>query len=132
VILDPIHGYQAVNVEAQTACPSSLLHWTRHMLAVRKRHTAFGLGECVELPGSNPGVLSFLRHHTPEDGPTDLVLCVFNLSSRPQLVDIDLPDHAAHELVELTGDVPFGRTGPEPLRLTLPRHGYYWLGLERS
>jgi maltose alpha-D-glucosyltransferase/alpha-amylase len=124
VIMDPIYGYQAVNVEAQKGCPWSLLHWTRHMLAVRKQHNAFGLGDCVELPGSNPSVLSFLRRH--ED---DLLLCVFNLSSRPQLVDIDLPEHGGHELVELTGNVSFGRTGPGPVRLTLPRHGYYWLGL---
>jgi maltose alpha-D-glucosyltransferase/alpha-amylase len=113
-----------VNVEAQAACPSSLLHWNRHMLAVRKQHTAFGRGDCVELPGSNPSVLSFLRRHE-----SDLVLCVFNLSSRPQLVDIELPEHVGHELVELTGSVPFGLAGPGPVRLTLPRHGYYWLGL---
>jgi maltose alpha-D-glucosyltransferase/alpha-amylase len=103
VIMDPVYGYQAVNVEAQAAGPSSLLHWNRHMLAVRKQHTAFGRGDCVELPGSNPSVLSFLRRHE-----SDLVLCVFNLSSRPQLVDIELPEHVGHELVELTGSVPFG------------------------
>ena len=35
-IMDPIYGYEAVNVEAQAREPSSLLNWTRRMLAVRK------------------------------------------------------------------------------------------------
>ena len=33
VIMDPIYGYQAVNVEAQSRDPSSLLNWTRRILA---------------------------------------------------------------------------------------------------
>ena len=39
-IMDPIYGYQAVNVEAQQRDPSSLLNWTRRMLAVRKTQPA--------------------------------------------------------------------------------------------
>src|SRR6058998_186462 len=42
VIMDPIYGYQGVNVEAQSNSTSSLLHWTRRMLQVRREHTAFG------------------------------------------------------------------------------------------
>ncbi len=34
-ILDPIYGFEAVNVEAQAREPSSLLNWTRRLLAVR-------------------------------------------------------------------------------------------------
>ncbi len=33
-LMDPVHGYQAVNVEAEQRDPSSFLHWLRHMLAV--------------------------------------------------------------------------------------------------
>src|SRR4029450_5717315 len=40
----PNSGFQAINVEAQAANPHSLLNWTRRMLAVRKRHRAFGRG----------------------------------------------------------------------------------------
>ena len=43
-IMDPIYGYEAVNVEAQARDPSSLLNWTRRMLAVRKTSQAFGRG----------------------------------------------------------------------------------------
>ena len=36
VVMDPVWGYQAVNVESQLADQSSLLHWTRNMIALRK------------------------------------------------------------------------------------------------
>ena len=43
-ILDPVYGFQAINVEAQAGDPSSLLNWMRRMIAVRKLHPAFGRG----------------------------------------------------------------------------------------
>jgi len=59
--MDPLYGYQTVNVEAQINSTTSLLHWTRRMIDIRKRHTAFGLGEFQELGGSNPAVLAYVR-----------------------------------------------------------------------
>src|SRR5437764_10029289 len=44
VIMDPIYGYQVVNVEAQQADQSSLLQWTRNMLALRKMFQVFVRG----------------------------------------------------------------------------------------
>jgi maltose alpha-D-glucosyltransferase/alpha-amylase len=41
--MDPVYGYQAVNVEAQRDSATSLLNWTRTMLAVRRRHEAFAV-----------------------------------------------------------------------------------------
>src|SRR5699024_8867564 len=83
-VQDPDFGYQRVNVESQLDDPSSLLHWTRRMIQIRKRHPCFGLGEFCDLGGSNPSVLSYVRrsHHTDEEGVgvTDTVLCVNNLS----------------------------------------------------
>ncbi len=37
-IMDPLYGYEAVNVEAQSRDPHSLLNWMRRMLAVRRQH----------------------------------------------------------------------------------------------
>ena len=42
--MDPVYGYQAVNVEAQVRNPSSQLHWMKRMLEVRKQHPVFGTG----------------------------------------------------------------------------------------
>ncbi len=53
-VQDPVYGYQRVNVETELDNPSSLLHWTRRMIQVRKHHPAFGLGEFPDLGGSNP------------------------------------------------------------------------------
>ena len=43
-IMDPVYGYQAVNVEAQTRDRSSLLNWMKRLLQVRRSSQAFGRG----------------------------------------------------------------------------------------
>ena len=125
VVMDPVHGYQVTNVEAQLAAPTSLLHWTRRMIEVRKNHPAFGLGEFVDLGGSNPSVLAFLREHGD-----DVVLCVNNLSRFPQPVELDLRRFAGYQPTELTGGVPFPPIGELPYLLTAPGHGFYWFTLD--
>ncbi|WP_181782683.1 maltose alpha-D-glucosyltransferase [Pseudonocardia pini] len=121
IVMDPVYGYQAVNVEAQSNSSTSLLHWNRHMIEVRKRHTAFGLGDYHELGGSNPSVLAYTR----TDGD-DTVLCVNNMSRFPQPVELDLSSWEGYVPHELTGGVPFPRIGQLPFLLTLPGHGFYW------
>jgi maltose alpha-D-glucosyltransferase/alpha-amylase len=130
VIADPVYGYQAVNVEAQLNNTSSLLHWTRRMLQVRREHPAFGLGDFNELGSSNPSVLAYLRHLDATDEQSeDLVICVNNLSRFPQPVELDLSEHAGRVPVELTGGVRFPAIGELPYLLTLPGHGFYWFQL---
>ena len=124
VIMDPLYGFQAVNVEAQLNSSTSLLHWNRRMIEIRKRHPAFGLGEYHELGGSNPSVLAYVRSHG-----NDVVLCVSNMSRFPQPVELDLSAWHGHALHELTGGVPFPRIGDLPYLLTLPGHGFYWLSI---
>ncbi|MEO3857293.1 maltose alpha-D-glucosyltransferase [Acrocarpospora sp. B8E8] len=120
-VMDPIYGYQAINVEAQQKSSGSLLHWTKRMIDIRKRHPVFGLGEFIELNSSNPSVLAFVR----ELGD-DRVLCVNNLSRFPQPVELDLRRFEGAEPVETMGGVPFPRIGELPYLLTLPGHGFYW------
>ena len=38
-IMDPVYGYQAVNVEAQERVPFSLLNWMKRLIALRKQVT---------------------------------------------------------------------------------------------
>ncbi|HET7357790.1 MAG TPA: alpha-glucosidase C-terminal domain-containing protein, partial [Nocardioidaceae bacterium] len=124
VIQDPVFGYQAVNVEAELENASSLLHWTRRMIHARKKHHAFGLGSFIDLGGSNPSVLSYVRHH---DG--DVVLCVNNLSRFPQPVELDLRRWEGIEPIELIGGVRFPKIGELPYLLTLGAYGFYWFRL---
>ncbi|GII55784.1 trehalose synthase [Planotetraspora thailandica] len=124
VIMDPIYGYQAINVEAQQKSSSSLLHFTKRMIEIRKRHPVFGLGDFTELNSSNPSVLAFVR----ELGD-DRVLCVNNLSRFPQPVELDLRRFEGSMPVECMGGVPFPAIGELPYLLTLPGHGFYWFTL---
>ncbi|HEY2203082.1 MAG TPA: maltose alpha-D-glucosyltransferase [Pseudonocardia sp.] len=133
VIMDPLYGYQTVNVESQINSTTSLLHWTRRMIDVRKRHAAFGLGGFQELGGSNPSVLAYVRS-MPGDGPGhgDTVLCVNNMSRFPQPVELDLSVWRGCSLYELTGGVPFPTIGELPYLLTLPGHGFYWFSIHQE
>ncbi len=64
VIMDPIYGYQGLNVEAQMRTSTSLLHWTRRMIETRKRHPTFGSGtfrRTRRIEPEHPGVRARVR-----------------------------------------------------------------------
>jgi maltose alpha-D-glucosyltransferase/alpha-amylase len=124
VIMDPITGYEAVNVEAQQGDPSSLLSWMRNMIALRKLFRVFGRGTLEFLNPSNRKVLAYLRR----DGDQQ-VLCVANLSRFAQPVDLDLPELEGVTPIEMLGYVDFPPIGKQPYRLTLGPYGFFWLEL---
>ena len=64
VIMDPVYGYSAVNVEAQESDASSLLHWMRNMIRLRKLFKVFGRGSMEFLSPSNVKILA-LRSPVP-------------------------------------------------------------------
>jgi maltose alpha-D-glucosyltransferase / alpha-amylase len=137
-VMDPIYGYQSLNVEAQQRTPQSLLHWTRRMIEIRRRHPVFGLGAYEELTSSNPSVLAFVREHDPasqghspqwDSDPADRILCVNNLSRFPQPVELDLRRFMGVTPIECMGGVTFPPIGELPYLLTLPGHGFYWFQL---
>jgi maltose alpha-D-glucosyltransferase / alpha-amylase len=124
--MDSIYGYQVTNVEAQQSNSSSLLHWTRRMIQIRKQNPAFGLGTFFDIGGSNPSVLSFVRQHGD-----DVVLCVNNLSRFAQPVELDLREWQGTQPIELIGGSRFPAIGELPYLLTLAGHGFYWLRIPR-
>ncbi|WP_462202852.1 maltose alpha-D-glucosyltransferase [Frankia sp. CcWB3] len=126
LIMDPVYGYQALNVEAGQRMPTSFLAWTKRMIEVRKRHPVFGLGDYTELGASNPSIFAFVR----EFGD-DRVLCVANLSRFAQPVELDLRRFEGLVPVELLGRVHFPPIGELPYLLTLPGHGRYWFAVTR-
>ncbi len=132
LIMDPNYGYQALNVEAQQNNSGSLLHWTKRMIEIRKRHPVFGLGRFEELNSSNPSVLAFVRELSEPGAGTegaDQILCVNNLSRFPQPVELDLRRFKGVTPVECMGGVPFPPIGEFSYLLTLPGHGFYWFQL---
>ena len=126
-IMDPVYGYQAVNVEAQQRSPTSLLNWMRQLIAVRQAHRAFSRGELRFFFPGNRKILAYLREVEGEDQET--ILCVANLSRHAQPVELDLSEFRGRVPVELLGRNPFPPIGALPYLLTLPGHGFYWFRL---
>jgi maltose alpha-D-glucosyltransferase/alpha-amylase len=124
-LMDPVYGYQAVNVEAMQRDAGSFLHWMQRVLQVRRQHDqVFGLGSLEILSAENPSVLAFLRQFGDRT-----VLCVNNLSRFAQPVELQLARLSGKIPVELFGRVPFPPIGELPYLLTLGGHGFYWFEL---
>jgi maltose alpha-D-glucosyltransferase/alpha-amylase len=126
-LMDPVYGYQAVNVEAQLRTPSSLLRWLRRFIALRKEHPVFGLGSFEALTPANPKIFACIR--TYED---DVVLCVHNLARSAQAVELNLSWYNGRRPVEMFGRTAFPRIGELPYLLTLAPRGFFWFRLEED
>ncbi len=126
-VMDPVYGYQAVNVEAERRDASSFLHWLRRTLGVRRRHPLFATGSIEVLPADNPSVLAYVRADPAGGAPP--ILCVANLSRFAQAVELSVSRWEGTVPVELVGRASFPPIGAEPYRLTLGPYGFYWLEL---
>jgi maltose alpha-D-glucosyltransferase/alpha-amylase len=124
VLLDPVYGYQAVNVEAELRNPNSFLHWFRRILSIRKEHPVFGLGSFEALHPDNAAIFAYIRRHND-----DIILCVNNLSARAQAAELDLSEYNGMYPVELMGRERFPRVGELPYLLTFGPHDFYWFQL---
>ncbi len=127
-IMDPIYGYEAVNVEAQSRDPASLLNWTKRMLATRKTSRAFGRGSLSFLHPGNRKVLAYIRE-LGEGENSEAILCVANLSRTAQPVELDLKKYRGRVPVEMLGRTSFPPIGERFYLLTLPAYAFYWFRL---
>ncbi|OMH23492.1 maltose alpha-D-glucosyltransferase [Tersicoccus phoenicis] len=130
VIQSLVYHYNHVNVEAQLAHSSSLLHWVRQMLAIRKAHPAFGLGGYENVPADNEHILAFLREipdaEAEEHG--EVLLCVFNLAQNPSSAVLNVPRFAGRGLRDVFGGTPFPPIGDDGrITVTLGSHDFFWL-----
>jgi maltose alpha-D-glucosyltransferase/alpha-amylase len=125
-IMDPVYGYQAVNVEAQESDTASLLHWMRNMVRLRRLFKVFGRGTIEFLEPANRRVLAYVRRLG-----NDLILCVANLSRAAQPAELDLRAFAGMVPIEMLGYTEFPAIGELPYFLTLGPYGFYWFELQR-
>jgi maltose alpha-D-glucosyltransferase / alpha-amylase len=123
-LMDPVYGYQAVNVEAQLRTPTSLLRWLKRFIALRKEHPVFGFGTYEPLTPSNPRVFAHVRRWQD-----DVVLCVHNLARSAQFVELDLSEFEGWHPVEMFGGTRFPSIGQLSYLLTLAPRGFYWFQL---
>ena len=127
VIMDPVYGYQAVNVEAQQRYSTSLLNWVREMIHLRKRHPVFGRGDISLLKPANRKIFAFTRSDLEES-----VLCVFNLAQAAQPVELDLKHYEGYTPIEMMGDARFPVVGASPYQLALAPRDFYWFLLSKN
>ncbi len=133
VIQSLVYHHNNVNVEAQRASSSSLLHWVRAMLQVRSAHPVFGLGDFELRDVDNDAILAFTRRVEADPSADrmepEAVLCLHNLSSRPQGGRITLPErYAGARVADLFGGSGFGRVESDgTYRATLGSRDFFWL-----
>jgi len=126
-LMDPVSGFQAVNVEAQLRNPSSLLRWLQRFIALRKEHPVFGLGTYEAQTTENPRIFAHVRQY--ED---DTILCVHNVARSAQAVELDLSRYEGRVPVEMLGRSRFPAIGSLPYLLTLAPRGFFWFDLEEG
>jgi maltose alpha-D-glucosyltransferase/alpha-amylase len=125
MIMDPVYGYEAVNVEAQSRSLSSLLSATKRLIAVRKSNLAFGRGSMAFIRPENRSVLAYVRQYQDE-----VILCVANLSRSAQATELDLSAFKDRLPLEMLGRTRFPAIGELPYMITLAPYGYYWFQLQ--
>src|SRR5690606_11195818 len=113
-IMDPVYGYESINVEAQERSLFSLLHWMKRMIALRKQHQVFGRGSLQFIQTANRKIFTYVRRYKD-----DIVLCVANLSRTVQPVEIPLAEFAGLTPVEMLGQTEFPRIGEHPYFLAM-------------
>jgi len=109
LMLNPVYGFQAVNVASQKRFEHSLLSWMKRIIRVRKSTAVFGRGAIEFLYPANHRVLAYTRQLGNET-----VLLVNNLSSAAQAVELDLRRYKSNILVEMFGRNIFPRIGDRP------------------
>jgi maltose alpha-D-glucosyltransferase/alpha-amylase len=124
-IMDPVYGYESVNVEAQSRSLSSLLSATKRLISVRKSTLAFGRGTMTFIRPVNRSVLCYVRQYRDE-----VILCVANLSRSAQATELDLSAWKDRVPLEMLGRTKFPAIGELPYMITLAPYGFYWFQLQ--
>src|SRR6201999_2238718 len=124
-IMDPVYGYESVNVEGQSRSLSSLLSATKRLISVRKSTLAFGRGTMTFIRPVNRSVLAYVRQYGDE-----VILCVANLSRSAQATELDLSAFRDRVPLEMLGRTHFPAIGELPYMITLAPYGFYWFQLQ--
>ena len=125
-MLNPVYGFQAVNVQSQRRFDHSLLAWMKRLIRIRKSTAVFGRGSMQFLYPANHRVLAYVRKLGNET-----ILVVNNLSSAAQAVELDLKPYKGNILVEMFGRNVFPRIGDLPYLLTMGPYQFYWFKIRK-
>jgi maltose alpha-D-glucosyltransferase/alpha-amylase len=126
LMLNPVYGFQAVNVKSQQRFDHSLLSWMKRIIRVRKSMPVFGRGSIEFLYPANHRVLAYIRRYGK-----DTIMVVNNLSNSAQAVELDLRRYKGNILIEMFGRNIFPRIGDLPYLLTLGPYEFFWFRLRK-
>ncbi len=126
LMLNPVYGYQVINVYSQKRFDHSLLSWMKRLIRIKKTNPVLGRGSIEFLYPANHRVLAYTRKLGNET-----ILVVNDLSSKAQAVELDLKNYRGNILVEMFGRNIFPRIGELPYLLTLGPYQFYWFRLRR-
>jgi maltose alpha-D-glucosyltransferase/alpha-amylase len=126
LLLNPVYGFQAINVLSQKRTEHSLLSWMQHIIKVRRSTPVFGSGSIEFLYPANHRVFAYIRQLGDE-----IMLVVNNLSSSAQAVELDLRRYKGRIPIEMFGKNLFPRIGNLPYLLTMGPYQFYWFRLRQ-
>ncbi|MCU1272407.1 MAG: treS [Acidobacteriaceae bacterium] len=126
LMLNPVYGYQAINVQSQKRFDHSLLSWMKRLIKIRRATPVLGRGSIQFLYPANHRVLAYTRKLGNET-----ILAVNNLSSKAQAVELDLKTYKGNILIEMFGRNIFPRIGELPYLLTLAPYQFFWFRLRK-
>ena len=149
VIMDPVYGYQVINVESQERDSASLLQWMQRMIALRqqlpRRQASADVGKLDAPVGgrrahASGNLLADLGRGRREsgarrgcrcrhDGIIETILIVANVSSQPQRVELDLAAYTGLIPREMCREGECPAIGTGPYMLTLGPYACSWLRL---
>ncbi|WP_207428987.1 alpha-amylase family glycosyl hydrolase [Pedobacter sp. SYSU D00535] len=116
------YNYKKLNVESQKQRPNSLLHFTRRLIELRKKHPEIGLGAWKILKTKSASVMAIRYDYQGKS-----LVMVHNFSEEPVHTAIDIETPAA-KLEDLLSHASLAIKMAE-VDLTLPPYGYKWYRL---
>ena len=127
-LMDPVYGYQAVNVEAQLRTPTSLLRWIHRFIELRKEHPVFG---CGAVRGAAAGEL---HAFSACSAPSTTTSCSACTTSRGRRRRSNSTSRGSQGYVpeEMFGRTRFPRIGELPYLLTFAGRGFFWFNLRKD
>ncbi|MDD5020970.1 MAG: maltose alpha-D-glucosyltransferase [Endomicrobiaceae bacterium] len=126
-IMDPIYGYQSLNVENREKQPASLLNFMKKMLATRKKYKSFGRGTTEFLKPKNNKILAYIRAYEEEK-----ILCIVNLAKTAEFFELDLSTFNGHKIVEIFGQSIFPKLEQQKYVFMMQPHSFFWFEIKKS
>ena len=127
-LMDPVYGYQAVNVEAQLRTPTSLLRW------VHRLHRAAQAAPGVRARHLRGAALREPPRSWPTSGATRTRSCSASTTCRARRSrsSSTCREFEGYVPEEMLGSTRFPTIGELPYLLTLGGRGFYWFRLLRE